>query len=277
MGTAATTTMATASAMVRARPVSASASTRVRNKRCCGGYRRCTIVSSANDVSQTQTQIDVTLSRPLGLTLQGGVGGVGAVVDEVVGGGNAEKNGEIRAGDVLVACGSEGDDELWPCATELFDDILAVIAADPDSNVSLRFDRAKEGSLSNTAGRAFLAANAQKEGVRVTKSGLQIRVMEEGTGSKVPSLDAPCVCHYKGTLINGQEFDSSYSRGKPATFKPNQVIKGWREALLTMREGDKVELVVPCELGYGNRGSGQFIKKGDVLVFEIELQRVLFM
>merc|ERR1719230_1845745 len=87
-------------------------------------------------------------------------------------------------------------------------------------------------------------------------------------------MDSPCECHYEGTLINGNEFDSSYKRGSPTTFAPNQVIKGWTEAMQLMVEGDKWEMYIPSELGYGDGGSGAKIKGGDVLIFQMEIQKI---
>ena len=106
-------------------------------------------------------------------------------------------------------------------------------------------------------------------------SGLQYRVVEAGTGQggRV-ALSTPCSCNYRGTLIDGTEFDSSYKRGKPATFAPKQVIPGWTEALCKMREGAKWELFVPAELGYGGRGSGNKIGPGAVLIFSLEILRI---
>ena len=94
------------------------------------------------------------------------------------------------------------------------------------------------------------------------------------TGAKSPLISTPCECHYKGTLIDGTEFDSSYKRGRPSTFAPNQVVKGWTEAMQLMKEGDTWELYLPSELGYGDRDRGAFIKGGDVLVFTLEMLKV---
>ena len=87
-------------------------------------------------------------------------------------------------------------------------------------------------------------------------------------------MGTPCSCHYRGTLTDGTEFDSSYKRGSPATFAPNQVIKGWTEAMQLMKEGDKWELYIPSELAYGDRQRGQYITPGAVLVFELEILAV---
>lgn len=94
-----------------------------------------------------------------------------------------------------------------------------------------------------------------------------------GTG-KTPTLNSPCDCHYSGTLIDGTEFDSSYKRGQPLTFAPNQVIAGWTEAMQLMKEGGKWELYIPSELAYGDSGAGGAIPGGAALIFELELLTV---
>jgi len=125
-----------------------------------------------------------------------------------------------------------------------------------------------------SAGAAHLASNALKEGVKVTASGLQYRVLTDGPAGPHPGVSSPCECHYRGTLLDGTEFDSSYARGKPATFAPNQVIKGWTEALQLMKAGDKWELTIPPELAYGRRGAPPAIPPDAVLQFELELLRI---
>ncbi len=119
-------------------------------------------------------------------------------------------------------------------------------------------------------GEAFLAENAEKEGVRVTESGLQIRTITEGTGESPAATDKVTV-HYTGKLIDGTVFDSSVERGEPATFGLNQVIRGWTEGLQLMKTGEKAELVIPADLGYGPRGAGSVIPPNATLVFEVEL------
>lgn len=118
-------------------------------------------------------------------------------------------------------------------------------------------------------GQDFLAENAKKEGVKTTKSGLQYEVVKQGTGATPKTTDT-VVCHYKGVLIDGTEFDSSYKRGQPAEFPVNQVIAGWTEALQLMKVGDKWKLYIPSELAYGQRGQGS-IPPNSVLIFDIEL------
>ena len=118
------------------------------------------------------------------------------------------------------------------------------------------------------AGEKFLAENKTKEGVKTTESGLQYKVITEGKG-EIPADTCKVKVNYKGTLIDGTEFDSSYKRNEPATFRANQVIKGWTEALTMMPVGSKWELYIPQELAYGSRESGQ-IKPFSTLIFEVE-------
>ena len=121
--------------------------------------------------------------------------------------------------------------------------------------------------------QAFLTANAEKEGVQTLPSGLQYKELQAGEG-KTPGPNASVVVNYRGTLIDGTEFDSSYERGKPATFQVKRVIKGWREALQLMKEGAKWEVFIPPELAYGKRGRGKIIPPNSALVFEVELLEV---
>eukprot|EP00980_Cylindrotheca_fusiformis_P027928 scaffold22568_cov125-Cylindrotheca_fusiformis.AAC.25 len=125
----------------------------------------------------------------------------------------------------------------------------------------------------NKEGLAFLAKKEKEDGVVKLSSGLMYKELTKGTG-KTPTVDSPCSCHYSGTLIDGTEFDSSYKRGSPTTFAPNQVIKGWTEAMQLMKEGAKWELYIPSELAYGDRGAGGRIPGGSVLVFILELIEV---
>jgi len=133
---------------------------------------------------------------------------------------------------------------------------------------------AKEAAEKNkTAGAAFLAENGKKEGVTTLPSGLQYKVIEEGKGAK-PSLESTVTVHYKGTLVDGKEFDSSYSRNEPATFPVKGVIPGWTEAMQLMTEGSKWEIVIPSELAYGERGAGPVIGPNSTLIFEVELIKI---
>jgi len=118
-------------------------------------------------------------------------------------------------------------------------------------------------------GEAFLSANKKKEGVTTTASGLQYKVLTKGTG-KLPTTNDTVVCHYRGTLLDGTEFDSSYKRGEPASFPVTGVIKGWTEALKMMPVGSKWQLFIPSDLAYGDRGNPR-IPGGSMLQFDIEL------
>ena len=120
------------------------------------------------------------------------------------------------------------------------------------------------------AGNKFLAENAKKEGVVTTDSGLQYKVIKSGTGP-TPKAEDTVTTHYRGTLIDGREFDSSYSRGQPASFPVNGVIKGWTEALQLMKVGDKWELFIPAELAYGAQQRSELIEPNSTLLFELEL------
>ena len=124
------------------------------------------------------------------------------------------------------------------------------------------------------AGEAFLAENAKKEGVVTTASGLQYKVIKEGKG-EVPTETSTVKVNYKGTLIDGTEFDSSYKRNEPTTFRANQVIKGWTEALTMMPVGSKWELYIPQELAYGAQDRSAEIKPFSTLIFEVELLEVV--
>jgi len=120
------------------------------------------------------------------------------------------------------------------------------------------------------AGQTFLGANKEKDGVVTLPSGLQYRILTEGTGAKPAATDT-VVCNYRGTLLDGKEFDSSYKRGQPATFLVTGVIKGWTEALQLMPVGSKWQLFVPSELAYGEQGRRPAIEPGATLIFDVEL------
>lgn len=134
----------------------------------------------------------------------------------------------------------------------------------------------REASASNNAeaGAAYLAENAQREGVLVTESGLQYEVLEAGEGAS-PTTDDTVEVHYRGILIDGTEFDSSYSRGETVSFGVTQVIAGWTEALQLMKEGAKYKLYIPSELAYGAAGAGQMIGPNATLIFDVELVSIV--
>ena len=125
------------------------------------------------------------------------------------------------------------------------------------------------GERNLAAGKAFMEENKKKEGVKTLPSGLQYKVLTEGSG-KTPKAADQVTVNYKGAFINGAEFDSSYKRGKPATFQADKVMRGWTEALQLMKEGSKWQLFIPPELGYGERGKGP-IPPNSTLIFEVEL------
>jgi len=126
------------------------------------------------------------------------------------------------------------------------------------------------GEANKKEGEAFLAGNKGKEGVVTLPSGLEYKILKAGTGPK-PTASDSVVCNYRGTLINGTEFDSSYKRGQPATFPVNGVIKGWTEALQLMPVGSKWQLFIPSSLAYAERGAGGEIGPNATLIFEVEL------
>ena len=124
------------------------------------------------------------------------------------------------------------------------------------------------------AGAAFLAENAQRDGVMVTESGLQYEVVEAGSGAS-PGVDDQVEVHYRGTLIDGTVFDSSYDRGQTVTFGVTQVIAGWTEALQLMQEGATYKLYIPSDLAYGAGGAGQIIGPNATLIFDVELVAIV--
>ncbi|WP_425617082.1 FKBP-type peptidyl-prolyl cis-trans isomerase [Anatilimnocola sp. NA78] len=130
--------------------------------------------------------------------------------------------------------------------------------------------RAAQAESSKKTVDTFLAANLQKPGVKATKSGLQIKSLKAGTGA-TPKATSTVKVHYHGMLTDGKVFDSSVDRGVPAEFPVNRVIPGWTEALQMMKVGDKVQLVIPPDLAYGEEGSPPVIPPSAVLIFEVEL------
>merc|ERR1719491_2288386 len=128
---------------------------------------------------------------------------------------------------------------------------------------------------SNKESADWLKENSSKEGVVSLPSGLQYKIQKSGSGKLHPTVDSPCECHYKGTLIDGTQFDSSYDRGEPTTFAPNQVIAGWTEAMQLMVEGDKWELYIPSDIAYGANGMPPTIPKKNTLVFEMEIVKIM--
>ena len=122
-------------------------------------------------------------------------------------------------------------------------------------------------------GSQFLAVNGQKEGIKTTDSGLQYRLLKKGHVTKHPTVTSKVTVHYQGTLIDGTMFDSSIERGEPLSFRLNQVITGWQEGLKLMVAGEKAQLFIPSQLGYGEE-STHTIPPGSVLVFDVELLKI---
>jgi FKBP-type peptidyl-prolyl cis-trans isomerase FklB len=146
----------------------------------------------------------------------------------------------------------------------------ALTALQADVNKRQQEKAQVAGDANKKEGEEFLAANKTKDGVVTLPSGLQYKILKVGTGPKPAATDS-VVCNYRGTLINGTEFDSSYKRGQPATFGVSQVIHGWTEALQLMPVGSKWQLFIPAEMAYGPRGAGADIGPNATLIFEVEL------
>jgi FKBP-type peptidyl-prolyl cis-trans isomerase FklB len=154
----------------------------------------------------------------------------------------------------------------------LTDDEMKIVLTKLQGDLRARQEQAmqKAGELNKKAGDDFLAQNKTKEGIVALPDGLQYKILKEGTGPKPAATDS-VVCNYRGTLIDGTEFDSSYKRGQPATFPVSGVIKGWTEAVQLMPVGSKWQLFLPADLAYGNRGAGPDIGPNATLIFEVEL------
>jgi FKBP-type peptidyl-prolyl cis-trans isomerase FklB len=139
-----------------------------------------------------------------------------------------------------------------------------------EMQVKMAAEMEAKAAENKAAGEAYLAENAKQEGVVVTESGLQYKIIEPGQGDSPGPADVATV-HYRGTLIDGTQFDSSYDRGQPASFPVGGVIPGWSEALQLMKPGAKWQLSIPAELAYGERGAGQDIGPNSTLLFDVEL------
>jgi len=158
--------------------------------------------------------------------------------------------------------------------TELMDVVKAQAYSDEKAKAIKERVLEKNYGENRKAGEQFLAENKTKEGVVTTESGLQYKVITEGKGEK-PTASSQVKVNYRGTLIDGTEFDSSYSRNEPATFRVTQVIKGWSEALQLMPAGSKWMLYIPQELAYGANGAGDVINPFSTLIFEVELLEIV--
>ncbi len=151
------------------------------------------------------------------------------------------------------------------------DEMAAALGVLQNEMAAKAAEAAKQmGEINKKEGADFLAANKTKDGVVTLPSGMQYKIITAGTGQKPTAADT-VICNYRGTLLNGTEFDSSYKRGQPASFPVGRVIKGWQEALQLMPVGSKWQLFVPSDLAYGERGAGADIAPNATLIFEVEL------
>jgi FKBP-type peptidyl-prolyl cis-trans isomerase FklB len=189
---------------------------------------------------------------------------------------NMGKNFRIQNVEVdiaaLLAGVNDGKTAATPILTEA--DQATTMRAFQTSHMKKQNEKRTEtGKTNKTLGAQFLAENKTKKGVITTASGLQYKIITEGKGAKPAATDT-VVTHYKGTLVDGTEFDSSYARKEPATFPVNGVIPGWTEALQLMSIGSKYQLFIPSALAYGERGSGQKVGPNSMLLFEVELLEI---
>ena len=186
--------------------------------------------------------------------------GLGMVIGERV----LKQYGEVNY-DLLLAGmqAQHGDQET----------LLTLEEAGNAINARMESMFAEQTEANRKRGEEYLKSNAGKEGVQVTESGLQYSVLTEGDGEKPAATDQVTV-HYRGTLIDGTEFDSSYSRGEPTSFTLNQVIPGWTEGVQLMSVGSKYRFVIPAELAYGERGAGAKILPNSMLIFDVELLEI---
>lgn len=171
--------------------------------------------------------------------------------------------------DLIIAGFRDGLSGKKPLLSEAeTKEVMALFEKEMEARMSKEGEEATEKN--KKAGEMFLAENKKKEGVKTLPSGLQYKVLKEGTGAS-PRSEDQVTTHYRGTLIDGTEFDSSYSRKTPANFGVGQVIKGWQEALPLMKVGSKWQLYIPANLAYGEQGAGGVIGPNAALIFDIEL------
>jgi FKBP-type peptidyl-prolyl cis-trans isomerase len=170
--------------------------------------------------------------------------------------------------DLIIRALRDGIEEKEPLLTQ--NEMMSILQEFSNRMMAVRNEKkTKEAAENKAAGEEFLKENKNNEGVIVTPSGLQYQILKEGDGARPTSQDRVKV-HYRGTLIDGTEFDSSFKNGEPITFAVTGVIKGWTEALQLMNVGSKYKLFIPSELAYGENGSGP-IGPNAVLIFEVEL------
>jgi FKBP-type peptidyl-prolyl cis-trans isomerase FklB len=184
--------------------------------------------------------------------------------------GNRLKQPGIKLDSALVARGLRDAQNGGKTAMTEEEARAALQQLQTEAQKTMQAKSQEEGAGNRKSGEAFLAANKSKPGVVTLPDGLQYKILTEGKGPK-PSASDTVSCNYRGTLINGKEFDSSSKHGGPASFAVGGVIKGWTEALQLMPVGSKWELYLPADLAYGDRGAGGDIGPGETLVFEVEL------
>jgi FKBP-type peptidyl-prolyl cis-trans isomerase FklB len=182
---------------------------------------------------------------------------------------NLKRQGIDVSPDILLKGLKDGLSGSKPLLTEK--EMNDIVAAFQKEVIARQEEMAKKASEANKKeGEAFLSGNKKKEGVVTLPSGLQYKVIKKGSGKKPKATDT-VTTHYRGTLIDGTEFDSSYKRGQPVSFPVNGVIPGWTEALQLMEEGAKWQLFIPSSLAYGEKGAGPQIGPHATLIFEVEL------
>jgi FKBP-type peptidyl-prolyl cis-trans isomerase FklB len=184
-------------------------------------------------------------------------------------GANLKRQGVDVIPDILLTGLKDGLSGNKPLLTEK--EMNDIVAAFQKEVMAKQEEMAKKaGEANKKEGEAFLAGNKKKEGVVTLPSGMQYKVLKKGSGKKPKATDT-VTTHYRGTLIDGTEFDSSYKRGQPVSFPVNGVIPGWTEALQLMEEGAKWQLFIPSSLAYGEKGAGPQIGPHATLIFEVEL------
>lgn len=226
--------------------------------------------ATAQDAAKTKTQTTKAAAAPTGVELKNKASYAAGL--------NIGQNLKAQGVDIDAEEMAKGiRDGLTGAEPKMTpEEMQAVLTAFQREITAKRMESVKaESDKSLKEGQAFLATNAKKEGVKVLPSGLQYRVIKQGAGAK-PSNKSVVKTHYRGTLIDGREFDSSYKRGEPAEFPVNGVIAGWTEALQLMPVGSKYELFIPAALAYGEQAPpGSIIPANGTLIFEVELLEIV--
>jgi FKBP-type peptidyl-prolyl cis-trans isomerase len=227
----------------------------------------CGVFTVSSESAMAQQPKAAAAAPALGTDKQKASYGIGMRI------GNEMRSGQLSADDIDMAAFVQGiSDAVAKKKQAVSDEDLQKAMTSFHTELTARMqERAKsQGDKNKKEGEAFLAANKSKEGVKTLPSGLQYKVIKAGTGATPAATDTVKV-HYKGTLLDGTVFDSSYDRNEPVTFPVNGVIKGWTEAMQLMKVGDKWQLFLPADLAYGEHGAGSDIGPNAVLVFDVEL------